>query len=77
MCVQGLEVELDEHRGTASMFQQATKYNIQMTNILVRFFDLEIKKQTYHRGKRQICSKVLRSFGEGAKAQSKIAGEVE
>jgi hypothetical protein len=24
------------------MFQQATKYNVQMTNILCRFYDLEI-----------------------------------
>ncbi len=40
--VQGLEAYLDEHKITASMFQQATKYSVQMTNILLRFFDLEI-----------------------------------
>jgi hypothetical protein len=31
------------------MFQHATKYNTQMTNILLRFFDLEIKKQADYR----------------------------
>jgi hypothetical protein len=27
------------------MFQQVTKYNVQMTNILLRLFDLEIKNK--------------------------------
>ncbi len=27
------------------MFQQATKYNVQMTNILLRLFDMEIKNK--------------------------------
>ncbi len=26
------------------MFQQAAEYNVQMTNILLRIYDLEIKK---------------------------------
>ncbi len=43
--VQGLEANLDEHRRTATMFQHATKYNIQMTNILFRLFELEIKNK--------------------------------
>jgi hypothetical protein len=29
--VQGIEVELDEHRRASTMFQQAIKYNVQMT----------------------------------------------
>jgi hypothetical protein len=41
--LQGVEAELDEHRRVAIMFQQATKYNVQMTNILFKLFDLEIK----------------------------------
>jgi hypothetical protein len=43
--MQGIEVELDEHRKVASMFQQATMYNVQMINILCRFYDLEIKNK--------------------------------
>jgi hypothetical protein len=31
--------------GAANMFQQAAKYNVQMTNILLRLFDLEIKNK--------------------------------
>jgi hypothetical protein len=34
---------LDENRKAATMFQQEAKYNVQMTNILFRHFDLEIK----------------------------------
>ncbi len=43
--VQGLEVELDEHRKTTSMFQQALEYNTQMTNILFRLSNLEIRNK--------------------------------
>jgi len=43
--IQGLEIEMDEHRRTTSMFQHATKYNTHMTNILLRLFDMEIKNK--------------------------------
>ncbi len=36
--VQGVEVELDEHRRT-------TTYSVQMTNILLKLFNLEIKNK--------------------------------
>jgi hypothetical protein len=29
--VQGIEIELDEHIRTSTMFQQVVKYNVQMT----------------------------------------------
>ncbi len=41
--VWGIEAKLDENRKAATMFQQEAKYNVQMTNILFRHFDLEIK----------------------------------
>ncbi len=41
--VQGMEVELDEHRKIATMFQHASKYNVQMKNIFLRLFNVEIK----------------------------------
>ncbi len=40
--VQGLKADLDEHKRTATMFQKVAEYNVQMTNILFRLFDLEI-----------------------------------
>jgi hypothetical protein len=43
--VQGVKVELDEHRRTTIMFKQATTYNVQMTNILLKLFNLEIKNK--------------------------------
>ncbi len=43
--VQGIEAKLDEHKRVASMFQQVTQYNVQMTNILLKLFDLEIKNK--------------------------------
>jgi len=43
--VQGVEVELDEHKKTTTMFKQAIKYSVQMTNILLRLSDLEIKNK--------------------------------
>jgi hypothetical protein len=43
--VRGLEAKLDEHRKIVNMFPQTTKYNTQMTNILLRFFNLEIKNK--------------------------------
>ncbi len=41
--VQKPEEDLDEHKKTINMFQQAIIYNTQMTNILLRLSDLEIK----------------------------------
>jgi hypothetical protein len=38
-----MEVELDEHIRATTMFQWAKKYNVQMTNILLRLSDMEIK----------------------------------
>jgi hypothetical protein len=61
---------LDEHKKVASMFQYGSK--VHMTNILLKLFDLEIKKQVDHRGEKQICLESARGFGEGAKAQSII-----
>jgi hypothetical protein len=43
--MQGLEVDLHEHRRVASTYQLATKYSVWMTNILLRFSDLEIKNK--------------------------------
>jgi hypothetical protein len=43
--VQRIEIELDEHIKVATMFQQVVEYNVQMTNTLFRFFDLEIKNK--------------------------------
>ncbi len=41
--MQGMEAKLDEHRRVVAMFQQATEYIVQMTNILIRLYDLKIK----------------------------------
>jgi hypothetical protein len=41
--VQRIETKLDEHRRATNMFQQVVEYSVQMTNILLRLFDLEIK----------------------------------
>ncbi len=43
--MQGLETYLDEHRRAASMFQQVAKYSTQMTKILLRLFDMEIRNK--------------------------------
>lgn len=40
-----IEAELDEHIRITNMFQQVAEYNVQMTNILFRFSDLEIKNK--------------------------------
>jgi hypothetical protein len=42
---QGLEADLDKHRRTTSMFQHATKYSVQMTNIMFKLSYLEIKNK--------------------------------
>jgi len=39
---QGIEVELDQRRKAVSMFQKIVEYSVQMTNILLRLFNLEI-----------------------------------
>jgi hypothetical protein len=41
--MQGLKVELDEHKKTTTMFQDAMEYNVQMTNILLRLSKSSIK----------------------------------
>jgi hypothetical protein len=43
--VQGVEAKLDEHRRATTMFQQGTKYSVQMTNILLRLSILEFKNK--------------------------------
>jgi hypothetical protein len=41
----GLEANSDEHRRVVSMFQQATKYSTQMTNIILGLSDLETRNK--------------------------------
>jgi hypothetical protein len=41
--VQGVEAELDKHKRVTIMFKHVIKYNVHMTNILFRLFNLEIK----------------------------------
>jgi hypothetical protein len=43
--IQGLEIDLDEDRRVPTMFQQVVKYNVQMTNILHKLFNLEIRNK--------------------------------
>jgi hypothetical protein len=43
--IQGLEVEMDEHRKTTSMFHHATQYNTHMTIILFGLFEMETKNK--------------------------------
>jgi len=43
--VKGIEAELDEHKRTTSMFQWAIEYNVQMTNILLKLLDPNIKNK--------------------------------
>jgi hypothetical protein len=43
--MQGIDVELGEHKRVVTMFQHVAKYNVHMTNILLRLFDLEIKNK--------------------------------
>jgi len=43
--MQGLKVELDEHKKTTTMFQHAMEYNVQMTNILLRLSNPKIKNK--------------------------------
>jgi len=40
-----MEAELDDHRRITIVFQQVTQYSVQMTNILFKLFDLEIKNK--------------------------------
>jgi hypothetical protein len=43
--MQGLKVELDEHKKTTFMFQQTIEYNVHMINVLLKLSDLEIKNK--------------------------------
>jgi hypothetical protein len=43
--VQGIKVKLDEHKRTTTMFQHVVKYSVQMTNILLKLSNLEIKNK--------------------------------
>jgi hypothetical protein len=43
--VQGIYVKLYGHKKVATMFQHATKYNVQMIIIFLILFDLEIKNE--------------------------------
>jgi len=53
--VQGVEVELDKHKRVAIMFKHVIKYNVHMTNILLRLFNLEIKNnQTIEKKDRSV-----------------------
>jgi hypothetical protein len=40
--MQGLETKLHKHKKCVYMFQQEIEYNTQMTNILLKLFNLEI-----------------------------------
>ncbi len=67
--MQGMEAKLDEHKKFVIMFQQATEYNVHMTNILLRLFDMEIyNKQIIEEKDRSTWS-----FGERIEAQNKVA----
>jgi hypothetical protein len=44
-----MEAELDEHIKASTMFQHAVKYSVQMTNILLKLFNLEIKTSRLQR----------------------------
>ncbi len=48
--VQVMEAKLDEHKRIVIMFQQAIEYIVHMTNILLKLFDMEIKKQANYKG---------------------------
>jgi hypothetical protein len=43
--MQGIEAKLDEHKRVIIMFQHVAKYNVYMTNILLKLFDLGIKNK--------------------------------
>jgi hypothetical protein len=43
--VQRKETKLDEHKKLVTMFQHVAKYSVQMINILLKLFDLEIKNK--------------------------------
>jgi hypothetical protein len=43
--VQRVEAKLGEHKRATIMFKQTDEYNVQMTNILLRLSNMEIKKQ--------------------------------
>ncbi len=56
------------------MFKYVTKYCVQMTNILLRLFDLEIKNKQIIKKKDKFIQNLQRAFGEGVETQSRIVG---
>jgi hypothetical protein len=62
---------LDEHRKVATMFKQEAEYSVQMKNILLKPFNLEINNKQIIEEKDRLF-KSSRSFREGVEAQSKI-----
>ncbi len=58
------------------MFQWATKYRVQMTNILLKIFNLEIKNKQIIEEK-DISIHNMQGALERAKAQSKVASREE
>ncbi len=73
--VQGLEANLDEHKITTSMFQQATYYSVQMTNILIRFSDLEISNKQVIEEKDKFIYNLQGGFQERVEIRSKVTGQ--
>jgi hypothetical protein len=63
--VQGIELELDEHKRVDTMFQHAVEYNVQITNILFSLSDLEIKNKQIIKKKKdmfKICKELWRRY---------------
>ncbi len=70
--VQGLKTNLDEHRRVASMFQQAAEYNTQMTNIMLRFFDLEIRNKQIIKEKDKFVQNLQGALEKEQKLKAKL-----
>ncbi len=60
--MQGMEAKLDEHRKITNMFQHVVEYSVQMTNIRIRLFNLEIKNKQIIEEK----DRFVQNFKEGA-----------
>jgi hypothetical protein len=58
---------MDEHRKATSMFQEATQYSTQMTNILVRLFDFEIKNKQITKEKDKFVQNLQGALEKGKK----------
>ncbi len=54
------------------MFQQATKYSVQMTNILLRFFDLEIINKQVIEEKDRSIQNLQGALEKGQKFKAKL-----